>query len=156
MTSMSDAVRVEAVKPTEETAVRLVAALWEDIQQRYSFRGENDMPPEEFSSEREFFLVATVTGQAAGCAGLHEYGEDFAELNAMYVAPKFHGSGVARALIAAFEKRARELGYRIVRLRAGGQQPEALRFYQKHGFYPIECFGKYADSSVSLCFEKAL
>jgi GNAT superfamily N-acetyltransferase len=43
-------------------------------------------------------------------------GDGHAELKRMYVAPKFRGRGLARALLQALENPARELGHRPVRL----------------------------------------
>jgi hypothetical protein len=41
-------------------------------------------------------------------------------------------------------------------LETGGRQDEAIRLYECFGFVAIPCFGKYADSKQSRCFEKIL
>lgn len=73
--------------------------------------------------------------------------EDIAELNALYVVP-VRKQGVAQALLHEFETIARRNSFCVIRLRAGVEQPEALRFYQKMGFHLISCFGEYASSKT--------
>ncbi|CAG7606886.1 hypothetical protein PAESOLCIP111_00902 [Paenibacillus solanacearum] len=34
------------------------------------------------------------------------------------------------------------------------EQPEAIRFYRKHGYKEIDRFGAYVDCEASLCYEK--
>jgi hypothetical protein len=44
---------------------------------------------------------------------------------------------------------------RIV-LETGDRQDAAICLYERCGFVAIPCFGKYADSKSSRCFEKIL
>ena len=49
-----------------------------------------------------------------------------AEIKRMYVVPEARGRGVARALLAALEDAARELGYEVVRLDTGARSSPTL------------------------------
>ncbi len=53
----------------------------------------------------------------AACAGgVKALGDGVAEIKRMYVVPEFRGRGLARALITALERTARELGHPTMRL----------------------------------------
>jgi putative acetyltransferase len=45
--------------------------------------------------------------------------------------------------------------HRLV-LETGIYQTEAIGLYRRVGFGPIDCFGEYATSSKSVCFEKRI
>ena len=74
----------------------------------------------------------------------------------MFVEPACRNRGVARAIMAELEARARAFGYHTLRLETGVLQPAAIRLYEVIGFHRISCYGPYADESDSLCFEKRI
>jgi putative acetyltransferase len=74
----------------------------------------------------------------------------------MFVAPAVRGSGVSRAILAALEAAARDRGWTRLVLETGTGQPDAIRFYTREGYAPIERYGHYADAELSLCFGKTL
>ena len=41
-------------------------------------------------------------------------------------------------------------------LETGEAQPDAVRFYEREGYTRIPNFGYYAESPISLCYEKRL
>lgn len=142
--------------PHSIPAQAMIAALWDEIQRRYNLTGECDINPDDFTGARALFLVAFANDVAVGSVGLKPLSEEVVELNAMYVAPEFRLRGVAQSLIQELETHAHRHRFHAIRLRAGKEQPEALRFYEKMGFVSIPCFGEYTSSKVSLCFEKQL
>jgi hypothetical protein len=44
----------------------------------------------------------------------------------------------------------------VLRLETGTEQPDAMAFYERHGYRRIPNFGHYADSELSVCYERAL
>ena len=58
------------------------------------------------------------------------------ELNRMYVVRAARGRGIGRRLCETLLERARELGYREVRLDALNERVEALPLYRALGFGP--------------------
>jgi len=54
-------------------------------------------------------------------------------------------------MLSALENAARGLGVRRLVLETGLRQPAALALYQRAGFAPIERFGEYVQSGLSLC-----
>jgi GNAT superfamily N-acetyltransferase len=63
------------------------------------------------------------------------------------VSPGRQGTGLGRALLAATEDRARQLGYRVVRLYTGTLLTERVAWYSRHG-YVVERIEETRDRSV--------
>ena len=102
-------------------------------------------------------VVAYVDDMAVGHACLRSLSGTMAgdlEIKRMYVEPDKRGSGVADALLAAVEQRARDEGVPRVVIHTGDRQLAALRFYERHGYTPIDVFPPYEAVTYSRCFEK--
>lgn len=115
-----------------------------------------DLPAEDVGDGRGVFVIARVDGLAVGCGAVRVLDDDPAtvEVKRMYVRPAARGRGVGRLVLDALEQWARARGARRAVLEAGERQPEALRLYERAGFHRIPCFGAYAASSDSVCYEK--
>ncbi|MGA8717932.1 MAG: GNAT family N-acetyltransferase, partial [Solirubrobacteraceae bacterium] len=79
-----------------------------------------------------------------------------AELKRMYVVPAARGRGLSRAVLSELETRATALGATRVVLETGDKATAALALYESAGYARIPCFGAYAASPTSICFEKRL
>ena len=86
------------------------------------------------------FLVGMRDGDPVCCGGVKRLDERACEIKRMYVAPAARGQGVARRLLDALERAARELGYAIARLDTGPDQPHARALYESAGYVEIENF----------------
>ncbi|MDM7829719.1 GNAT family N-acetyltransferase [Cellulomonas edaphi] len=104
--------------------------------------------------------VARVDGRPVGCVSLRAprdgYPAGSAELKKLYIEADARGAGVARALLAAVDEKARSLGFTDLVLQTGIRQPEAIRLYLATGWRPIAPFGPYESDLHSLCFGKPL
>ena len=76
------------------------------------------------------------------------------EIKRMYVEPDVRGRGIADALLGAMEQRARDEGAPRVVIHTGDRQIAALRFYERHGYTPIDVYPPYEAVTYSRCFEK--
>jgi GNAT superfamily N-acetyltransferase len=165
----SDPAQIAAADYLGDVAQRLVAALDADLDERYAaddadMEGEPDhamlnVLTADVAPPLGCFLVAWVDGEAVGCGAVRPAptGEEgTAEIKRMYVAPAARGRGISRALLAALENRARELGYGRVILETGIRQQEAMALYESAGYMPIPNYGGYRASVLSRCFEKPL
>jgi GNAT superfamily N-acetyltransferase len=115
-----------------------------------------ELPAEEVGAGRGLFLLARLDGEPAGCGAVRLLGPSTAEIKRMYVRPAARGRGLARRLLALLEAEAAALGARRVLLETGDRQAEALALYRACGYTAVPCFGSYAASPSSLCFEKTL
>lgn len=130
-------------------ARRLISAALADLGQRYGGEGdETPVAPDEFDPPHGAFLIAYLAGQPVGCGGWRSHGDagEVAELKRMYTEPQARGRGVARRVLAAVERSAREHGRKRLILECGTRQPEAISLYESSGYQRIENFGYYRDS----------
>ena len=139
-----------------DDARRLIAALDASLTEVY-------LPEERFGPNfkaahleagRGTFLVARDGDQAIGCGAVRLLDATTAEVKRMYVAPERRGRGVGKGVLAALEAAARQLGANRLVLETGIYQEAAIALYRQAGFTPIGCWGEYASSRTSLCFEK--
>ncbi len=96
----------------------------------------------QITDAKRWNLVALVDGEWAGHAQLKEVSEapegagpmPVVELARFYVDTKFHGRGIAQAMMAKVKAEARARGARSIYLSVWQEQPQAIRFYSKEGF----------------------
>lgn len=103
-----------------------------------------------------FLLARDANGTAVGCGGLRPLGPGSGEVKRMYVEPATRGTGVAAALLRALENHARDLGITRLLVETGTGQPDAIRFYRREGYEPIEAYGPYRGEPLSRCFARDL
>ena len=126
-----------------------------EIDGRYGEDTEPGVKPTE--ADLEVFLVARDSnGRALGCGALRALGGGAVELKRMYVRPRARRIGLGRRIVEALEAEALGRGFQVCRLETGVEQHEALALYQGAGYREIECFGAYADSPISRCFERRI
>lgn len=102
------------------------------------------------------FAVGYKDHAPAACGALRPLDNEYVELKRFFVKRIMRKQGLASALLAFLEDRARLSGYRFIRLETGPMQPESIALYTKRGYRPIEKYGEYVDCDSSLCFEKKL
>jgi GNAT superfamily N-acetyltransferase len=127
-----------------------------ELDARYGGDDHEPGSPPTADDIAHFLVARDATGRAAGCGALRMLGAGAAEIKRMYVAPYARGTGVAGVLLGALEDEARRRGLSVLRLETGTEQPDAIRFYLRHGYHAIESFGAYIGSDISLCYEKTL
>ncbi|WP_091601161.1 GNAT family N-acetyltransferase [Micromonospora mirobrigensis] len=150
-------IRVHPFDAPESQA--LIRATLADLGERYGGTGdETPVDPAEFAPPNGEFLVAYLDGEPVACGGWRSHGgsDDAAELKRMYTAPAARGRGIARALLAAVERSARESGRKRVILETGDKQPEAIALYTSAGYEPIPNFGYYKDEPGCLSYGRVL
>ncbi|MEV6522940.1 GNAT family N-acetyltransferase [Longispora sp. NPDC051575] len=80
------------------------------------------------------FLVVETDGHLVGMGGLKPRSDTHAEVLRVRVHPAVRRRGVGRALLAALEDRAAELGFRGMFLDTTTNQPEVVAFYRGLGY----------------------
>ena len=149
---------VTAERFDSKDAQRLVAALDAGLAELYSpeQRFGPNLKAQHLEGGRGTFLVARDDGRAVGCGAIRVIDAVTAEVKRMYVEPDQRGRGVGRAVLAGLEAVARQLGAKRLVLETGVHSPDALGLYRRAGFAQIDCWGEYATSPTSVCFEKKL
>ena len=59
-------------------------------------------------------------------------------LDELYVAPAHRGTGLGTALLAAAEEQARARGSELMEINVDGEDVDARRFYERHGYACVE------------------
>ena len=139
-------------------ARRLIAALDTHLAGLYppEQRFGPNLRPEHLAPGLGTFVLARADGVAVGCGAMRLLDGETGELKRMYVEPQQRGRGVGKAIVEQLEAAAVTLGARRLVLETGIHQTEAIALYRRVGFSEIDCFGEYASSPTSLCFEKKL
>ncbi|WP_290053565.1 GNAT family N-acetyltransferase [Amycolatopsis solani] len=147
---------IDAVTWDDPDAARLRAAQRTELDARY---GTDDHEPGAAPTAETvavFLIARDAAGTALGCGGLRLLGPGSGEVKRMYVEPAARGTGVATALLRALEDHARAFGIARLLLETGAGQPDAIRFYQREGYEPIEPYGPYVGEPISRCFARDL
>lgn len=99
------------------------------------------------------FLVAVDDDVVVGTGAIRRIDDETAELRRMWLLPAYHRQGIGYRLFRELEAFARAAGYRRVRLSTTIEQEQAIRFYVRQGFYPIE---RYRDTDDEVFMERLL
>jgi ribosomal protein S18 acetylase RimI-like enzyme len=108
-----------------------------------------------YLDDRGEFLVGSVNGEVIAMGALRRISATAAEIKRMRVDVRFQRQGFGRLLLDALEARAKELGYRTVRLDTTTTMIPAQRLYQSSGYREI-ARDRYAPGRELLIFEKRL
>ena len=138
-------------------ALELIAALNAELSRDYPpAQRFHSLAADEVAEGSGAFLVAWLDGSPAGCGAVRVISPGVAELKRMYVVPAARGRGLSRAVLSELEARATALEATRVVLETGDKARAALALYESAGYARIPCFGAYAASPTSICFEKRL
>jgi putative acetyltransferase len=102
------------------------------------------------------FLTAKEGHKYVGCGAIRIVRGQYAEIKRMFVLPGERGKGIGYKILAELQKIAMQLGLNFLRLETGVRQSEAVRLYEKFGFYKISTFGEYKPSGMCLFYEKRI
>jgi ribosomal protein S18 acetylase RimI-like enzyme len=134
---------------TEEdraAAARLMAELaaWDSAEtEKLGFRAE-DVLDFYYSSDDDALngilppsgstLLGYAGSEAVGCIAFRHIQPDICEMKRLYVRPDFRQSGFGGALISALIEKARQAGYKVMRLETVQFMSGAIHLYESVGF----------------------
>ncbi|KAL4915511.1 acyl-CoA N-acyltransferase [Aspergillus aurantiobrunneus] len=124
------------------TARRLFTVYAEWLNIDLSFQGydsELDSLPGKYGPPHgELLLAYSSNNTPLGCVAIHSLNQDAeqsCEMKRLYVSPKARGMGLGTALVAAIVQRAKELGYKEMRLDTlPSRMQSAIQLYTRVGF----------------------
>jgi GNAT superfamily N-acetyltransferase len=131
--------------PGSELLAEMIAHLNEVYPERLHRPGSVTRP-EEMDTPTGIFLVGYEDERAVACGGLRRLDDDVAEIKRMYVSPGGRSRGVGRALLAALEEAAREIGYKRVCLDSGPRQLHGQALFRSAGYTEIT---RYNDNHIA-------
>ena len=82
------------------------------------------------------WLLATYAGKAAGCGGFRRIDVNTCELQYVYVRDEFRGNRIGRLMVEQLVAKARDVGYKVMRLETTTFMKEARALYASIGFRP--------------------
>jgi GNAT superfamily N-acetyltransferase len=133
---MSTVVLRDAAAEDAEIVASLVRAAFEEyrglLQPPSGGHSETDESVRS-KLESSWAIIASVDGQDAGCIFYEPAGECM-YLHRLGVLPAFRGSGVGRTLVEAVEARAKEDGYKGIRLGTRIVLSKNRAFYERQGY----------------------
>jgi len=147
---------IEPVPFDHADAVALRVAQRAELAARYGTPDSEPGPAPTAADTTVFLLARDPDGTPVGCGALRALADGAGEVKRMYVVPQRRRSGVASAVLAALEAEAARRGWTQLRLETGTEQPDAMAFYERHGYRRIPNFGHYAGSDLSVCYARAL
>jgi GNAT superfamily N-acetyltransferase len=130
---------VRCAKGTDPVALELVAAMVAEVGVLYEpgLPAGSSASPSELSPPGGGFIVLWEDGRALAGGGVKRLDERACEIKRMYVAPEGRGRGLGRALLAALEDLARDLGYGVARLDTGAKQQRVQRMFERAGYEAV-------------------
>ena len=144
-----------AEDPAGADALALVAELSAVLAALTGDTGQASFDVDDVRGPRACFALARdAQGRALGCGALRSMQDDVGEIKRMFARPGTRGVGAA--LLRFLEGEAARHGYRALRLSTRLVNVRAVAFYERHGYRRIPGYGRYAGSTVSVCFEKVL
>jgi len=158
LTEPTTEVSIRAEPFDSPEAQRLILALDAGLAERYTpdQRFGPTLKPEQVTEGRGRFVIARDRGRAVGCGAIRVLDSSTAEIKRMYVDPAMRGKGIGRLVLGHLEAAARQLGVTRLVLETGVYQDAAIRLYRREGFHELDCWGEYAASRTSVCFQKRL
>jgi GNAT superfamily N-acetyltransferase len=141
--------------PSSAEAQALFAALSIVLQQITGSDGKASFDVRDVQVQGACFAIARSTdGRALGCGAIRPLEPGVAELKRMFAMPGTRGVGAA--LLSFLERQALAFGYRELWLETRKVNQRAVDFYERHGYRPIQNFGRYVGRPEAVCMGKAL
>lgn len=146
--------RVNIESPNQPDVIALISELDAYQDSLYPPEARYALDLTSLEQSNVLFAVARQEGGAAvGCGALVLDGSA-GELKRMFVLPAFRSRGAASLILATLELEGAARGCEVIQLETGPRQPDAIAFYERHGFKVRSAFGTYPEHPLSVFMEK--
>jgi putative acetyltransferase len=100
----------------------------------FYFASGEEIFPGEYASPQGCLLLASWSGEPAGCVAFRRLAPSVCELNRMYVRPEYRGRHIGGQLAATVIAEATNAGYELMRLETVTFMEDAIALYSRFGF----------------------
>ena len=153
-------IRHHQIEQAKQIVTVVIYEIWQDLLRsedvkRYGAMADIEHVQSHYFDNNGMFLVLVDNGQVVGTGAIRKLDDEICELKRMWFLKEYQGQGWGRKMVQMLFDFARQVGYRKVRLDLANEerQAQAIKFYRKLGFYPIE---RYNDSPCNIFMEKLL
>ncbi|MCI8379887.1 MAG: GNAT family N-acetyltransferase [Lachnospiraceae bacterium] len=112
--------------------------------------------PYNISSSIQHVLIAYINGVPIACSGLKKYSEKDVEIKRVWVEPKYRGHHIATDMMKIIESKAKQQRFQRTILQTRQIMDDAVRLYEKLGYYRIDNYPPYDQLDGAICFAKDL
>jgi len=148
------------IEQAKQVVIAVSLEIWQgvltkDKLSRYDSMSDIENVRSHYFDNNGIFLVLVDGEQVVGTGSIRKLDDKICELKRMWFLKEYRGQGLGWKMAQMLFDFALAAGYRKIRLDLANEerQPEALKFYRKLGFYPIE---RYNDSLCHVFMEKLL
>jgi putative acetyltransferase len=147
-------ITIQIEKPNKKPIVELIEKLDDYLISLYPPESNHLLDIKTLLQPDIIFLTAKDGHEYIGCGAIRIVKDQYAEIKRMYVSPSARGKGVGYKSLSELQNIAGQIGFKILRLETGAKQPQAIRLYEKFGFYKISAFGEYRPTGSNVFYEK--
>jgi len=104
------------------------------------FEQELNNLPEEYKPPHGCILLAFYNNALAGCVALRKFKDKICEMKRLHVKSEYRGRDIGKKLAELVIEKAREMGYKSMRLDTLHFIKEAISLYLSLGFKEIEAY----------------
>ena len=119
------------------------------------FREETEDLTKAYSLPAGGIILAEVNNQTVGCVAMKAFDEDICEMKRLYVMAGYRGSGIGRHLAELIIEKAKDAGYKYMRLDTLSNMDAAIGIYRQLSFVEIESY-RYNPLENVMYMEKKL
>ncbi|MGA2797510.1 MAG: GNAT family N-acetyltransferase [Thermoguttaceae bacterium] len=149
-------ITIQIEKPNNKPVAELIEKLDEYLLSLYPPECNHLLDIETLLKPDIMFLTAIEGHKYVGCGAIRIVRGQYAEIKRMFVLPGERGKGIGYKILTELQNIALRLKLNVLRLETGVRQSEALKLYEKFGFYKISAFGQYKPSGMCLFYEKRI
>lgn len=148
------------IEQAKQIVTTVSLEIWQDILteedvRRYDSMSDIQNVRSHYFGNSGVFLVLMDNERVVGTGAIRKLDAETCELKRMWFLKEYRRQGWGWKMAQMLFEFARQVGYRKVRLDLANEerQQQALKFYKRLGFYPIE---RYNDSLCDVFIEKVL
>ena len=146
-------ITLRQVVPTDDDVVQLIYALNDYQINLYGVENCNLESPAQLVKHNAYMIGAFSEKELVGI-GAVKIIDTYAEVKRMFVKETFRGRAIANRILIELEMHVQRNGIFSVCLETGNLHHEAIAFYTRNGYQPVEFFGIYKPNAVSIYFSK--